>query len=337
LKTLVTGGAGFIGSNLVRRLLARGDAVRVLDDFSTGKRENLEGLGGGLEVLDGDIRDLGTCRAACEGMEALLHQAALGSVPRSVKDPLTTNEVNVRGTLNLLVAARERGVRRFVFASSSSVYGDAPEPVKIETLPPRPVSPYGVSKLAAEAYCLAFFRVYGLETVALRYFNVFGPRQDPHSLYAAVVPRFASSILQRRPAVIYGDGEQSRDFTHVDNVVDANLLAAAARPEACGRCYNIACGAATSIKVLLRSLQAAAGATELAEPIHEPPRPGDVRNSLASIDAAREFLGYRPVIGIQKGLERTMAWYRTSAAGEELLGFERPTPEKEPVASPPGS
>jgi nucleoside-diphosphate-sugar epimerase len=314
VNVLVTGGAGFIGSHLVRRLLDRGAAVRVLDDFSTGRRENLEEVEDCLEILKGDVRDLECCRRACSGVHAVLHQAALGSVPRSVKDPLTTHQVNVDGTLHLLVSARDSGVERFVFASSSSVYGDAPERVKVETLPPRPLSPYAVSKLAAEAYTCVFFQLYGLKALALRYFNVFGPRQDPESMYAAVVPRFATSLLAGRSPTIFGDGAQSRDFTYVDNVVDANLRALQCSESACGRAYNVACGRSTSVNDLFQLLKGLAGsAAARVEAVHTPPRAGDVRDSLASVEAAASALGYAQSVGVEEGLRRTMDWYREQA------------------------
>ena len=311
MNVLVTGGAGFIGSNLVRSLLERGDSVRVLDNFSSGKRENLDGLSGNLEVVEGDVRSQAACAAACEGVEGVYHQAALGSVPRSVEDPLTTHLVNVDGTLNMLLAARERKVRRFVYASSSSVYGDAPEPVKIETLPTRPLSPYAISKLAGEQYTLVFSLLGDLEGVALRYFNVFGPRQDPDSMYAAVVPRFAAALLGGEPPTIYGDGGQSRDFTHVDNVVRANLLAMECPVESCGKAYNVACGKAISVNDLFRLMRESVGAPASSiEAVHAPPRKGDVRNSLASIDAARDGLGYAPVVDVEDGLRGAVEWYR---------------------------
>ena len=321
MRVLVTGGAGFIGSHLAEALLERGDKVRVLDNFSTGKRENLDGLRSDLEVVDGDIRDPATCRAALKGIESVLHEAALGSVPRSVEDPLTSHDVNVGGTLNLLSAARERGARRFVFASSSSVYGNAPEKIKVESLPARPLSPYAVSKLAAESYTVVFHQVYGLETVALRYFNVFGSRQDPDSMYAAVVPRFVTSLLRQERPTIFGDGGQSRDFTFVDNVVRANLLALECRPEACGRAYNVACGASTSVSEVFRMLRDSIGGEAMkVAPVHEPPRRGDVRDSLASIDLARASLGYVPGIDVEEGIRRTVTWYRTRKAGATPQG-----------------
>ncbi len=316
MKVLITGGAGFIGSNLARGLLARGDAVRVLDNFAAGKRCNLEDLEGDLELLEGDIRNRDTCAAASKGVEAIFHQAAIGSVPLSIEDPVSTHQVNVDGTLNMLLAARDRGVRRFIFASSSSVYGDAPEKVKVETLPAQPQSPYAVSKLAGEAYAIVFAKVYGLESIALRYFNIFGPRQDPESMYAAVIPRFATLLLEGKPPAIFGDGEQTRDFTHVENVVRANLLTLEAPPSACGAAYNIACGCAISLNDLFRRMrEQAGGQAARIQPLHEPPKLGDVRSSLASIDAARKFLGYVPTVGVSEGIRLTMDWYRAQVAG----------------------
>ena len=312
LKVLVTGGAGFIGTNLVRSLLLKGDSVRVLDNFSSGKRENIEDLKGDLEFLGADIRDLPTCLQACVGMDAVLHQAALGSVPRSIQDPSLTHQVNVNGTLNMLLAARDQEVKRFVFASSSSVYGNTEEKVKVESLPLRPLSPYAVSKLAGEAYTLVFSKVYGLETVALRYFNVFGPRQDPESMYAAVVPRFLASLLKGEPPRIFGDGHQTRDFTYVENVVRANLLALECPSEACGRAYNIACGQSTSVNDLFRLMRERVGGDAVRiKPTHEPPQAGDVHDSLASIEAARKILGYVPTLGVEEGIGLTIDWYRS--------------------------
>jgi nucleoside-diphosphate-sugar epimerase len=312
LKVLVTGGAGFIGSNVVRSLLLRGDSVRVLDNFSSGKRENLEEMQQDLELMEGDIQNLSSCLQACEGIEAVLHQAALGSVIRSVQDPLLTHAVNVTGTLNVLLAARDMGVRRFVFASSSSVYGNAPEKVKVETLPLRPLSPYAVSKMAGEAYTLVFSRVYGLEAISLRYFNVFGPRQDPLSTYAAVVPSFAASLLAEGSPKIFGDGQQTRDFTYVENVVRANLLALECPAEACGRAYNIACGRSTSVNELFRLMRERIGGDVIkVKATYEPPLKGDVRESLASNEAARETHCYMPTIAIEEGIALTVDWYRS--------------------------
>lgn len=294
--------------------------MRVLDNFSNGKRENIDplelpaGSGGSLEIVEGDIRDPATCADACEGVSAVLHQAALGSVPRSVEDPETTHDINVTGTLNLLLAARAQGARRFVFASSSSVYGDAPEEVKTEGLPARPLSPYAVSKLAGELYTIVFSRVYGLEGVALRYFNVFGPRQDPESMYAAVVPLFATALLEGRAPTIFGDGEQTRDFTYVENVVRANLLALECPVEACGKAYNVACGAATSVNDLFRMIREEVGESAgRIKPKHAPPRAGDVKHSLAGVDLAAQGLAFVPTVSVEKGIHQTVAWYRDSS------------------------
>ncbi len=319
MKVLVTGGGGFIGSNLVEALLRRGDDVRVIDNFATGRRENLaeaeswaaEG-GGHYELLEGDIRDPETVRRAVEGCDVVLHQAAIPSVARSVADPLTSHGVNVDGTLNLLLAARDLGVKRFVAASSSSLYGESPTLPKVETMCPDPISPYGLDKLAAETYCRLFHRLYGLGTVALRYFNVFGPRQDPSSEYSAVIPKFTAALLAGRAPTIYGDGGQTRDFTYIENVVRANLLAAEAPEEACGEAYNIACGERISLLDLVERLGRITG-REIA-PVHGDPRPGDIRHSLADIGKARRLLGYEPVVTLDEGLERTVAWYRREHA-----------------------
>jgi nucleoside-diphosphate-sugar epimerase len=304
---LITGVAGFIGSNLAEALLAAGETVRGLDDFSTGRRENLAGLDG-LEFVEGDVRDLGTCGAACEGVEYVLHQAALGSVPRSVADPITSNAANVTGTLNMLVAARDAGARRLVFAASSSAYGDTPTLPKVETMPARPLSPYAISKFAGEEYCRTFTALYGFETVALRYFNVFGRRQDPHSTYAAVIPKFAAALLKGEAPEIHGDGEQTRDFTYIANVVDANVKACQAPAEACGQVYNVACGERISLNRLYRRIAALLGSDR--EPVYAPPRPGDVRDSLADIGKARRLLGYAPTHTTDQGLAEAIQWYR---------------------------
>ncbi len=315
MLVLVTGGGGFIGSNLVEALLRRGDDVRVIDNFATGRRENLAGAegwaaagGGRFELLEGDIRDGETVRRAVEGCDVVLHQAAIPSVARSVADPLTSHGVNVDGTLNLLLAARDLGVKRFVMASSSSLYGESPTLPKVETMCPDPISPYGLDKLAAETYCRLFHRLYGLGTVALRYFNVFGPRQDPSSEYSAVIPKFTAALLAGRAPTIFGDGEQTRDFTYIENVVRANLLAAEAPDEACGEAYNVACGERISLLDLARRLGRITG-REI-PPVHGDPRPGDIRHSLADIGKARRLLGYEPRVGLDEGLERTVAWYR---------------------------
>jgi len=305
---LVTGGAGFIGSAIVEELVARDHEVRVLDNLATGNRDNLDAVRGSIRMLEGDIRDPVTVRLACSDVDFVLHQAALCSVARSVADPVTTAEVNIHGTLNVLIAARDAGVRRVVFAGSSSVYGDNPVLPKREDAEPRPMSPYAIAKLAGEHYCRVFHRLYGLETVVLRYFNVFGPRQRPDSHYAAVIPRFVDAALHGHRPVIYGDGEQSRDFTYVSNVVCANLLACEA-PDAPGRVFNIACGSRVSLLQLLDLLREQTG--NGTEPERADPRPGDVRHSLADISRAATILGYTPQIDIREGLRHTVEWHRT--------------------------
>jgi UDP-glucose 4-epimerase len=302
-KVLVTGGGGFIGSNLVRGLLAHGDEVRVLDNFATGSRTNLDEVADDVEVVEGELRSYERVHNAVRGVEVVFHLGALGSVPRSVQDPLTTSAVNVEGTLNVLLAARDEGIRRVVFASSSSVYGSAIELPAREGGPVDPISPYGVAKLAAERYCVSFSRVYhSFETVVLRYFNVFGPRQNPHSQYAAVVPLFITAIARGEPVTIFGDGGQSRDFTYVDNVVEANLRAADA-DGANGRIFNVAAGSPASVDTLAETISALLG--KPVEKQYAPPRPGDLRDSYAEIEAAREVLGWRPTIGFEDGLRRT--------------------------------
>lgn len=307
---LVTGGAGFIGSHIAERLVDLGHSVRVLDNLSTGRRENLEPIGGRFDLIEADIRDIASVRAAVEDVTVVFHQAALASVPRSVDDPVATNEVNAGGTLNVLVASRDAGVRRVVYASSSSVYGDSPELPKSEGMSPRPESPYAVSKLAAEHYCSVFSSLYGLECLSLRYFNVFGPRQDPNSQYAAVVPLFITSLLGGKPPVIHGDGEQSRDFTYVANVVDANI-AAATSPGGIGQVANIACGSTFTINGLYRMLRDMTDAS--VEPRHVAPRPGDVRHSRADVTKAERLLGFTPSVSFEEGLERTVAWFTAQA------------------------
>jgi len=300
-RALVTGGGGFIGSNLVRALLERGDDVRVLDNFSTGSRSNLERLD--VEVVEGELRSYERVHNAVRGVEVVYHLGALGSVPRSVQDPLTSNAVNVDGTLNVLLAARDEQVRRVVFASSSSVYGSSGTLPRTEEMATDPISPYGVAKLAAERYCVSFSRVYDrFETVVLRYFNVFGPRQSPYSQYAAVVPLFLTRIARGERVVVHGDGEQSRDFTYVGNVVDATLRAADA-PDASGRIFNVAAGRPASVNEL-----AAAIGRIVERPVeveHAPARPGDVRDSWADVSAARDALGYEPSVSLEEGLRLT--------------------------------
>jgi UDP-glucose 4-epimerase len=306
-RMLVTGGAGFIGSHLAERLADLGHEVRVLDNFSTGRRENLASFAGRVEVVEGDIRDARVVAAAVRGVDVVFHEAALASVPRSVDDPLTSDQVNVHGTLNVLVASREAGVRRVVYASSSSIYGNSPALPKREDMNPAPESPYATGKLAGELYCRVFSSLYGLPCVALRYFNVFGPRQDPASQYAAVVPLFSRALLDGGQPVIYGDGEQSRDFTFVRNVVDANL-AAAERDGAAGRSMNVACGTTTTVNDLCERLRALTGSA--AKPRFAPQRPGDVKHSYADISLARALLGFEPSVDLDEGLARTVAWYR---------------------------
>ncbi len=304
---LVTGGAGFIGGHICERLVRDGHSVRVLDDFSSGKESNLESFRDKIDLVRGDIRDAPLVNEAMNGVDIVFHEAALGSVPRSVADPLTTHEVNMTGTLNVLLAAREAGVKRVVYASSSSVYGETPVLPKREEMTPQPLSPYAISKLVGEHYATVFTHVYDFEVVALRYFNIFGPRQDPESQYAAVIPRFLTALLNGKAPVVYGDGLQSRDFTYVDNVVEANLLASEA-DGAAGRAFNIACGGRYTLLDLLARLKIILGSD--IEPIHEAGRAGDVRDSQASIEAAQRALGYRVSVDFDEGLRRTAEWYR---------------------------
>ena len=306
MDVLVTGGAGFIGSSLVRSLSASGSQVRVFDDLSTGSLDNFGDVGGRIEFVRGDVRDLAIVRDVVEGVRVVYHLAALPTVGRSVKDPIGTDAVNAGGTLNVLVAARDAGVRRVVYASSSSIFGDTPTLPKQEEMPPDPRSPYAASKLAGEGYCRAFTRTFGLETVSLRFFNVFGPRQDPASDYAAVIPRFIDRMLAGDPPVVLGDGQQSRDFTFVANAVDACILAAAAQPAPSGEIVNIGSGERVSILELIGLINSYLG-TQI-EPVFEGPRPGDVRHSLAAIDKARRLIGYRPLVSIREGLAETIAW-----------------------------
>jgi nucleoside-diphosphate-sugar epimerase len=307
---LVTGGAGFIGSHIVDELLRRGETVRVLDNMATGKRENLEHCLERIDFIEGDIRDMETCRRACADVDFVLHQAALGSVPRSMEDPLTSHDVNVTGTLKMLIAARDEGVKRFVYAASSSTYGDHPALPKVEDRIGNPLSPYAVTKYADELYARVFGRCYGLETVGLRYFNVFGPRQDPFSQYAAVIPLFVSALMRGEAPTINGDGEQTRDFTYVGNAVEANLLACTAQAEAVGEVFNVACNERTSLNRLYRRLQELLGSA--IEPMYGPPRTGDVRDSLADIGKAGRLLGYEGEIKFDEGLRRSIVWYRAN-------------------------
>ncbi|HOX85644.1 MAG TPA: SDR family oxidoreductase [bacterium] len=306
---LVTGGAGFIGSNIVEALLQRDDRVRILDNFSTGKRENIHNVRDRLEIIEGDIRSYHVVREAVDGVEFVLHQAALPSVPRSIKDPLTSNEVNVTGTLNILNAAREARIKRLVYASSSSIYGDLETLPKTEDMLPKPLSPYAVSKMAGEKYCMVFHTLYGLETVALRYFNVFGPHQDPTSQYSAVIPKFVSAMLQGKAPLIYGDGQQSRDFTFVANVVRANLLACEhGLEDVSGQVFNIATGRRITLNKLVETLNEILG-TEI-QPQYADARPGDVKHSLANIGKAQQFLGYQPQADLRTGLQAVVDWMK---------------------------
>lgn len=302
-RYLITGGAGFIGSHLALALLDRGESVRVLDNLATGREQNLDLLRGRAEVVTGDVRDLDTVRAATKGVEVVFHQAALASVPRSIADPLGSLAANVTGTQHVLLAARDAGVRRVVYASSSSVYGDTPVLPKREDMTPNPLSPYAVQKLAAELLCGVFTRVYQLETVALRYFNVFGPRQDPASQYAAVIPRFLTALARGQRPTVFGDGGQTRDFTYIANVVQANILAAEA-PDAVGRAMNIGCGERISLNQTLQMAAALLGVSVDANYVD--PRPGDVRDSLADISLAKRLLGYEPAVNFSQGLALTV-------------------------------
>lgn len=307
---LITGGAGFIGSHMAERLVNDGHQVRVVDNLATGRRENLAHLEGRLTFHAISITDAAALPPLFEGVDYVFHMAALPSVPRSISDPLLTHEYNVTGTLNVLVAARDAGVKRVVYAASSSAYGDIPGDYKTEDLPPRPMSPYGAAKLAGEYYCQAFTQVYGLETVCLRYFNVFGPRQDPTSQYAAVIPLFITAMLDGRRPTIYGDGHQSRDFTYIDNVVHGNLLAARA-PDAAGQVMNLATGGRITLMELVARINAILGTNF--EPVFAPERPGDIKHSRAGIEKAQRLLGYRPIVDFDDGLARAVAWYQNGA------------------------
>lgn len=308
---LVTGGAGFIGSHIARSLAERGERVRVLDNLSSGRSDNLAGIAGEIEVIEGDLRDAEVVARAVDGCEVVYHQAAVPSVPRSVADPRTSLDAGITGTLNVLLAARDRGARRVVFASSSSIYGDTPVMPKQEDMTPKPLSPYAISKLSAEQLCGVFTRLYGLETVALRYFNVFGPNQDPASEYAAVIPKFIAAVAAGERPTIFGDGEQSRDFTYIANVVDANLRAAEV-PEASGRVFNIASGRAITVNRMLALVGELLGKS--AEADYTDPRPGDIRDSLADITAARDVLGYDPEVSFEDGMAMTVAAF----SGDEV-------------------
>jgi nucleoside-diphosphate-sugar epimerase len=311
-KYLVTGAAGFIGSSLVRALLARGDKVRGVDNFSTGKRENLTEVREQIELHEADIVDLNAMHKACEGVDYVLHQAAIPSVPKSILDPLGSNGANVDGTVNLLVAARDAKVKRVVYAASSSAYGDTPTLPKREEMAPNPISPYAVAKLASELYMVSFYRCYGLETVCLRYFNIFGPRQDPSSPYSGVLAKFSMQMLRGEQPTIFGDGETSRDFTYIDNAVSANLLACSAPAAECaGRVFNCATGRRITLNETFAALQPLTGYKGSVQ--YAPERSGDIKHSLADIGAVQKHLGYKVVVDFEEGLRRTVDWYKTQA------------------------
>ncbi len=304
---MVTGGAGFIGSNICRKLISEGCFVRVVDNLLTGKKSNLAGIIDKIEFIQADMGDDHVARSAMKDIEVVLHQGALPSVPRSVDDPALTHQHCVDATFTLLLAARDAGIKRFVYASSSSAYGDTPTLPKIETMPPQPLSPYAVGKLVGEYYCSVFYKVYGLETISLRYFNVFGPHQDPTSQYAAAIPAFVTAILKDTPPTIYGDGLQSRDFTYVDNVVEANLLAARAK-RTTGDVINIACGQAVTVNETIAIINELLGKD--VEPKYDPPRPGDVKHSLADITLAQKTIKFKPKVQFKQGLQKAINWYR---------------------------
>lgn len=307
MKFLVTGGAGFIGSNIVGELLKRNYEVKVLDNFSTGKRENLADYGNDVELIEGDIRSYHIVKDAVTDVDVILHQAALPSVPRSINDPITSNEVNVTGTLNILEAARKNNVQKIVFASSSSVYGDNPKLPKDESMIPNPLSPYAVSKLSGEKYCQVFTRIYGLKTIALRYFNVFGPRQDPNSQYSAVIPRFITAIMRGESPVIFGDGEQSRDFTFVRNVIEGNILAATTDCES-GIAMNCACHGRITLNELVANINEILGKD--IKPVYKEPRAGDIKHSFADIELAGKTLHYKPLVDFKEGLKITIESFK---------------------------
>ena len=310
MRILVTGGAGFIGSNIVEHLVSKDHSVVVMDDFFTGKKQNLAEFGDSIELKVGSIENSALVGKCCEGVDYILHQAAVPSVSRSVKDPVKTTNVNVFGTLNVLLAARDAGVKRVVLASSSSVYGETATLPKHEGMCPSPMSPYSSSKVINEQHAKQFYRLYGLETVCLRYFNVFGQRQDSKSEYAAVIPNFINAALERRPPIIYGDGEQTRDFTYIADVVEANMLAIKAGKEALGGAFNIAGGVQTSVNSLWAEVARITGTHS--SPKHEKERPGDIKHSYADISKARNILGFEPKYGLGKGLEKTIEWFRVS-------------------------
>ncbi len=306
-KYLVTGGAGFIGSHIAEELVRKGHSVRIIDNFSTGKRENISSFLNKIELVEADIREFKACRKVVDGVDFVFHQAALTSVPLSIKDPLLTNEINITGTLNLLLASREAKVQRLVFASSAAVYGDDPGLPKSENMEELPISPYALSKQVGELYCRLFSQLYGQSTVCLRYFNIFGPRQDPFSQYASVIPNFIGKMLKDEKPAVFGDGEQSRDFLYVSNVVDANILAVKAS-EISGEVFNIGSGERTTVNLLVEELNKALG--KEIKPSYEDPRPGDIKHSYADISKARKMLKYEPTVSFSVGLSETVHWYR---------------------------
>lgn len=310
-KYLVTGGAGFIGSNICRRLVKERCFVRVVDNLLTGKKSNLAPIMDKIDFVEADMGEPEVARSAMKGIDVVVHEGAIPSVPRSVDDPASTHRHCVDATFTLLMAARDAHVKRFVYAASSSAYGDTPALPKVETMAPSPLSPYAVGKLVGEYYCSVFSSVFGLETIALRYFNVFGPHQDPASQYAAAIPAFVTAILQDRPPTIYGDGEQTRDFTYIDNVVEANLLAARAK-ETRGQVINVACGEAITVNAIIRAINELLGKN--VRPNYVPSRPGDVKHSLADITAAKKLIGFKPVVLFHEGLEKSIDWYRHNLA-----------------------
>ena len=307
-KYLVTGGAGFIGSNIVRTLVERGESVRVLDNLSTGKIKNIEKFLKDIEYIEGDFTDLEVAKKAVDGVDYVLHQGAIPSVPRSIDDPIKTNDANILGTLNMLLASRDAGVKRFVYAASSSAYGDSPIMPKVETMGIRPKSPYAIQKLTGEQYCQNFYTLFGLETVCLRYFNVFGPNQDPESVYSAVIPMFIKKMLKGESPVIYGDGNTSRDFTYVENNVDANLRACVVEKICAGEVINIACGYEISLNGLVEKINEILG-THIT-PVYKEERKGDVKHSLADISKAKKLLDYGPIVNFEDGLRKTVEFYK---------------------------
>jgi len=308
--SLVTGGGGFIGSNMVRFLLAKGQKVRVLDNFETGKRENLAEVKSDIELIEGDIRDASAVKRAVDGAEVVYHLAALGSVPRSIKDPATTHDVNVNGTFNVITACKDAKVRRVVFASSSSVYGQSPVLPQHEDLPLAPISPYGATKAIGEIYFRSFYATYGLQSVCLRYYNVFGPRQDPTSQYAAAIPLFVSALMRNQSPRIFDDGQQSRGFTYIENVLSANWLAANAK-ETHGEAVNISTSNAVTVNTVVNTIRKLLGKENI-KPVYAPPRPGDIKHSLADVKRAKELIGYEPLVTFEQGIAKAIDWYKAN-------------------------